>query len=259
MYSLFEMLVNIAALLVIYMTAWFVLAFILKRRDVADVAWGLGFVLAAWAAYSMRNNETWVTAAAVLLTTAWGLRLFLHIGSRNLRKKAEDSRYAALGTLGSLQIWLRTYVSVFLFQAGLILAISLPITAIMQSQTTPQIWLAYLGLAVWACGIVFEAVADWQLRTFLTLGKKGLMKTGLWSISRHPNYFGELTTWWAAALVAIAYGQWWGVIGAVVITVLITKVSGVPLLEKKYKDNPEFQTYAKRTPKLVPFFGKTHV
>lgn len=238
------------------MSIWFLIAFILKRRDVADIAWGLGFVIAAWAAYSMCNSEHWVADAAVILTTLWGLRIFVHIGSRNLRKKSEDSRYAALGTLGSLQIWLRTYVSVFLFQAGLILAISLPVIAIMQSQNEPQTWLVCIGLVIWAFGIVFEAVADWQLRTFLASGKKGIMKAGLWSISRHPNYFGEVTTWWAAALIAIACGQWWGIIGAVVITVLITKVSGVPLLEKKYKDNPEFQAYAKKTPILVPFFGK---
>ena len=256
MFTTSEVIVNIAALLVVYMSAWFALAFILKRRDVADVAWGLGFVLAAWAAYAMRNNEHWVATVALLLTTAWGLRLFVHIGSRNLRKKAEDPRYAALGTLGSLRMWLQTYVKVFLLQAGLILMVSLPVIAIMQSQKEPVVWLAIVGISLWLFGIIFEATADRQLRKFLASGKKGLMKTGLWSVSRHPNYFGELTTWWAAALVAVACGQWWGVLGAVVITILITKISGVTLLEKKYKDNPEFQAYAKKTAILVPFVGK---
>ena len=259
MYTLFEILLNVGSLLIIYMTAWFVLAFILKRRDVADVAWGLGFVLAGWAAYQMRNNESWFATAALILTSLWGLRLFVHIGRRNLRKKSEDYRYANLGQLGSLRAWLRTYVGVFLLQAGLILVVSLPVTAIMHSRSEPLEWLVYAGLGLWIVGIIFEATADWQLSEFLASGTKGLMTSGLWSISRHPNYFGELTTWWGAAVVAVGLGQWWGIIGAVVITLLITKISGVPLLEKRYADRPDFQKYAKKTPLLVPFIGKKHV
>lgn len=255
MYSLIDTLVFTAAVLVLYMSAWFVLGVILKRRDIADVAWGPGFVVAAFTAYGMRNNDSWVGIAALLLVTLWGIRLFVHIGSRFFRKKQEDYRYQQLGGLGTFRQWVRTYLTVFLLQGGLILLVSMPVVAIMNSTTEPSVWLAIAGLSTWLFGIVLEAVSDHQLKVFLR-SNKGVMQTGLWRYSRHPNYFGELTAWWGAAAVAIAFGQWWGLIGALVITHLIVNVSGLPLLEKKYASNPEFRAYAKRTPKLVPFIGK---
>jgi steroid 5-alpha reductase family enzyme len=246
-----------ALVAIAYMCIWFALALLLKRRDVVDSAWGLGFVLLAWVAYTVKNNETWVALAAALLVTAWGLRLFLHITTRNW-KKSEDYRYAQLGKLTNAKFWLKTFTNVFLLQGVLMLVISLPVIGIMYTSSEPAWALVFIGMALWAFGIVFEAVADYQLRVFLR-SKKGIMQTGLWKYSRHPNYFGESVTWWGAALVATAFGQWWGIAGAIVITLLVTRISGVPLLEKRYADNPEFQAYAKRTSIFFPLPPRKHV
>jgi steroid 5-alpha reductase family enzyme len=113
--------------------------------------------------------------------------------------------------------------------------------------------LAVVGFVVWAAGIICESVADYQLRQFLKTKKKDeIMQSGLWRYSRHPNYFGEILSWWGAALVGISLHRWWAVLGAAVITLLITKISGIPLLEKHYATNKVFQEYKKHTSILIP-------
>ncbi len=244
-------LVTLAAVL-FYVIAWFILAIILKRRDVVDSAWGLGFVLVAVTAYSQRNNESSIALISLLLVTLWGVRLFAHITSRNWGRP-EDYRYTQLGPLSSSKMWLKVFYSIFLLQGLLIILISLPIIAIMYSSKEPIQFIATLGVTVWLFGIVFETIGDYQLKQFLKSKKKDqIMQTGLWRYTRHPNYFGEVTAWWGASIVAVALCQWWGALGAVVITVLITKISGIPLLEKRYADNPQFQAYAKRTSVFFP-------
>jgi steroid 5-alpha reductase family enzyme len=102
-------------------------------------------------------------------------------------------------------------------------------------------------------------IGDKQLRKFLAepANKGHVMNKGLWKYTRHPNYFGEVTQWWAIEIIALICSCGWiGLIGPTVITYLIVKVSGVPLLEKKYDDNPEYQAYKKRTSMLIPLPAK---
>lgn len=233
------------------MTVWFALAIILKRRDIVDSAWGLGFITVAITAYAQRNNESIVSTLALGLVSLWGLRLFVHITTRNWKKK-EDYRYAQLGELNSARFWLKTYTNVFLLQGLLMIIISFPVIAIMYSQKEPEYLIASIGVIVWLYGIIFESIGDFQLRKFIGSGKKGVMQTGLWQYTRHPNYFGEITAWWGAAIIALSFGQWWGILGAFTITILITKISGIPLLEKRYADNKLYQTYSAKTSKLIP-------
>ena len=250
------MLTIIGLSVLIYMSAWFLLAMALKRRDVVDSAWGIGFVVVAWLAYGLRNNDSAFTLIAALLVTLWGARLFAHLVTRN-SKKTEDYRYKQMGHLESAGVWIKTYINIFLLQGMLLTIVSAPVIAIMHAQVDPHVWLAVIGSIIWLGGAIFEAIADYQLRQFLASKKQGIMQSGLWHYSRHPNYFGEITTWWGAGLVALAFGQWWGLVGPVVITFLIVKVSGIPLLEKRYAKNPEFQRYAQRTSILIPLPVKT--
>lgn len=116
------------------------------------------------------------------------------------------------------------------------------------------------GLLTWAFGFYFEAVGDWQLRKFISnpQNKGKIMNQGLWQYTRHPNYFGEVTQWWGIWLILCSTSvagnyKLLGLLGPVTITLLILFVSGVPLLEKKYADNKDFQKYAKRTNKFFPW------
>jgi len=104
-------------------------------------------------------------------------------------------------------------------------------------------------------GFYFEAVGDYQLRTFTKdpSNRGKIIRSGLWRFTRHPNYFGEVVLWWGILLIALsAPNGWVALIGPVTITFLLLQVSGIPMLEKKYEGNPEFEEYKKRTSAFFP-------
>ena len=142
-----------------------------------------------------------------------------------------------------------------MLQGLLLVLVSMPILVIMTFATESFSIVAALGLIIWMIGFVFETIGDRQLRNFLQKPENTgrIMTTGLWAYTRHPNYFGEIVQWWGIGIIALScnYGLV-GLIGPFVITFLIVKVSGVPLLEQKYANNPEYQAYKKRTPMLIP-------
>ncbi|GIW69438.1 MAG: hypothetical protein KatS3mg101_0185 [Patescibacteria group bacterium] len=120
-------------------------------------------------------------------------------------------------------------------------------------------FLNYIGLVVWIVGFFFESVGDLQLSKFLKDPKNAekIMRDGLWKYTRHPNYFGEVAQWWGIFLAAYGAPMWLlAVISPVTITWIILKISGIPLLEKKYENNEEFQEYKKVTNAFFPWFPK---
>lgn len=242
----------IALTLFLYMSVWFIIACILNRNDVADIAWGLGFVLMSWLAYAL-SEQSARSLLVNILVTIWGLRLAWHITQRNL-KKAEDSRYAAWRAEWK-HFYLRSYVQIFLLQGIFLFVILLPVLFIHASVPMPLRLLDALGTVIWCIGFVFESVGDRQLKDFLKdpANKGKIMERGLWAYSRHPNYFGEVTQWWGIFLCAasVPYG-FVTVIGPLLITFLILFVSGVPMLERKYAGRPDFEAYKKRTSMFIP-------
>jgi len=240
------------AALFLFMNAWFIYAVIRKRNDIADVAWGLGFIVVAWVTFPYGD---WSARSLIvnIFVTMWGIRLAWHIARRHVRT-SEDARYAEWRKTWTY-VALRSYVQIFLLQGVLLFIIALPIMLINSSAPSPMGPLSYLGIAVWCAGFAIEAIADRQLRSFLRLpeNKGHIMQRGLWAYSRHPNYFGEVTQWWGIFLLSatLPLGIFM-IISPLTITLLILFVSGVPLLEKKYAGRPEFEDYKKRTSIFVP-------
>lgn len=250
-----------AALIVfIYMTVWFLIALIRRRNDLADVAWGPGFILVSMAMQFMNGQKhprAYLISTLVLL---WGLRLSLHIYTRN-RGKPEDFRYRQWRQEWGRWFMPRTYLQVFLLQGILMLLIAAPIVAVQSGAGANLNWLDLLGAIVWGAGFYFEAVGDYQLRqhTRNPSNRGKIMKSGLWKFTRHPNYFGEVALWWGIFLIALSAPNGWVVlIGPVTITFLLLQVSGIPMLEKKYEGNPEFEEYKKRTSAFFPLPPKAH-
>lgn len=240
----------IASLL--YISLWYVLALRVKRIDIVDSAWGLGFVYVGLMSLLVQPSQGVIQVITLGLVTIWGLRLFTHITARNL-KKSEDARYAEYRRKWGNQFKLKAYTNIYLVQGLLIVLVSTPVIAIMNHPTSEFNALVITGFIVWVAGLLFEIVADHQLRQFLKTRAKGqIMQNGLWKYSRHPNYFGEITCWWGASIVALGIGGWWGFIGAVTITYLIVKASGLPPLEKHYADNKQYQQYKSKTSALIP-------
>ncbi len=238
----------------IYMSVWFLIALRLRRNDVADVAWGLGFVVASLATLIKIGDYSFTAVLVTILVLIWGVRLSWHIGVRN-SKKSEDYRYKSKRDSWGKWFVVRTYLQIFLVQGFLMLIIVSPILLIYTYSMSGISPLAVIGSLIWLFGFVFESVGDRQLREFIAnpINKGHVMTQGLWKYTRHPNYFGEVTQWWAIGLIAlsVSYG-WLGTIGPAAITYLIVKVSGIPLLEARFAAKPEYEAYKRRTSMLIP-------
>ena len=142
------------------------------------------------------------------------------------------------------------------------LIVSLPIIFIAKFSDSPLGYTDIIGLSIWILGFLLESNADSQLKRFITKKKEGKTETrfaniGLWKYSRHPNYFGEILQWWGIGVVALSVSLGYvSLIGPLFISYLIIFVSGIPLLEKKFKNDPEWNEYVKRTRLLLPFSKK---
>lgn len=250
-------LLIIASVVFLYVTIGFILAVCLKRNDIADVMWGPGIFLSVVTAFAITGEGSYLILAIVFL---WALRIFTHIGTRFLRKKEEDFRYATW-RLEWKHFYLRSFFQVFLLQGFLMFLVSssLVFFTLLHLESIPGLFL--IGTLVSIGGLVFETVADIQLATFLQQKTGGIMQTGIWRYSRHPNYFGEVTFWWGIVLTTLplsvlSLSTLLLLISPITITFLILFVSGIPMLEKKYEDNLEFQTYKSKTNAFFPWFPK---
>jgi steroid 5-alpha reductase family enzyme len=236
-----------------YMLALFVIALIRRDNSVADPAWGPGFLLATLAVLWYWEPAGLRPTLITVLVAVWALRLSLHVLLRNWGK-GEDWRYARWRLVWGHWWVLRSFLQVFVLQGVLLLIVALPALWV-NTYGGPRLgWLDAVGAGLWLAGFFFETVADYQLTRFMKdpANHGRIMQSGLWRYSRHPNYFGEVAQWWGLGLVALSVpGGWVALAGPLLITVLILKVSGIPLLERRLRSRPEFHEYAKRT---SPFF-----
>ena len=242
------------AIAVLMVCTWLV-SLVLHNASIVDIVWGLGFVVVAWAVgLRVDGNETRQTLL-IVMTTLWGMRLATYLFIRN-RGKGEDFRYRAMRKRWGPRFGLISLGTVFALQGVLMWLVSLPVQ-LGQVRERPGLGpLAVVGVAVYLVGLFFETVGDYQLARFKRdLGNAGkVMDRGLWRYTRHPNYFGDACVWWGIALVAAetAPGRF-GLIGAVVMTILLRRVSGVTLLEKSLsRRKPGYDEYVRRTSAFIP-------
>ena len=251
---MFNLLLIEVIVVLFYMTIWFLIAQVLRRNDVADVAWGTGFILTALSAMIFTESVSHRGFLVMFLVSLWGMRLACHIFLRN-RRTGEDSRYKKWKQEWGKYALIRAYFQVFLLQGLLIVVISLPVTIVINSSNNPFSFFDAFGIFIWFIGFTFEAVGDYQLMKYKRnpVHKGRIMTLGLWKYTRHPNYFGEVALWWGLYFISLSVPWGWAtILGPVTISYLILKVSGIPLLEEKYKDNLEFQVYKKRTSAFFP-------
>lgn len=242
-------------IIVVYMTLWFAVSIIVKRNDIADLAWGIGFIFVAWISFLLLGGSS-KALLVNFLVTIWGIRLASHI-YRRLKSKPEDARYKAWRDTWK-NFYLRSYLQVYLLQGLFMFLISIPVVFINKISGDINL-LDFLGIIVWVFGFYFESTADKELSEFVRNpeNKGKLMDKGLWKYSRHPNYFGEVTQWWGIFLIALSIKSGYlTIIGPLTITVLILFISGIPLLEKKYSGRPDFEEYKKRTSIFIPLHPK---
>ncbi len=248
-----EKLLYISTIILIWQTIWFFISLAKKRNDIADIIWSLGAILVC--TYILTTNIFTLRYFLVFcLILMWGLRVSIHVFLRN-RGKKEDSRYQKWRKEWGKSFKIRSFFQVFLLQGFVTILLVAPAILVSTYHQPPLGWLDIVGSCVWCVGFFFETIGDYQLQQFIKnpSNKGKIMTGGLWKYTRHPNYFGETTMWWGIFIIALSspYGVY-SLISPITITFLLLFVSGIPMLEKKYADNPEFQEYKKRTSAFIP-------
>ena len=241
------------------MTLLWVLSLVLKNSSIVDIFWGAGFVIFAWVAFFL-TPEGYLGRKLLLtaLVTLWGLRLTIYILVRNWGKP-EDFRYQAWRKQHGKKWWWYSFFQVFLLQGVLLTIIAAPLLAAQISPVPARLGvLDYIAILLWAIGFFFEAAGDWQLKRFKSdpANKGKVMDRGVWRYTRHPNYFGDATQWWAYYLIAASAGGWWTIFSPILMTTLLLRVSGVKLLEKTLDTRPGYKEYAERTSEFIPWFPR---
>lgn len=229
----------------------------LVKHDVSivDSLWSLMFLAGAVMYASMTAEPGPRTTLVLILVAVWALRLFGYITWRNWGEE-EDRRYQAIRARNEPNFAVKSLYLIFLLQATLAWIISLPLLAAIAG-LGPLGALDYLGVTLFAVGLLFETAGDFQLARFKAdpANDGQVMRSGLWSYTRHPNYFGECCVWWGFFLIALSAGGWWSIVGPVLMTVLLLKVSGVALLEKDLSERrPDYAQYVKNTNAFFPGF-----
>lgn len=250
------------ASLIIFMlvTLLWVLSVMIKNASIVDLFWGMGFVIVN-AFYILNSGNVYSRQILLLaLVTLWGLRLFIYLSWRNIGK-GEDYRYQEFRQkYGPERYWWFSYFQVFLLQGVLIMLVSLPLLgASAKTESGALNWIDYVGIVVFIIGFIFEAGGDFQLARFKKNpeNKGKVLNTGFWKYTRHPNYFGDSAVWWSFGIFSIAAGSYWTIIGSVMMTLLIIKVSGVAILERSLNDTkPHYRDYIQKTNSFFPWFPK---
>ena len=243
-----------------YLIQWlvFIPSYIFQTEKFFDLTGSLTYisvitVAVCYSRYSVDLDTRSILLAA--LVGIWAVRLGAFLFGR-IRKAGKDDRFDELkpSFFRFLNVWTIQGLWVTFTAAAALVGI----TTSMRKELDA---FAVIGLLVWMFGFAFEVIADNQKSRFNADPKnKGkFIQTGLWSRSRHPNYFGEIVLWVGVAIIALPVlqgWQWVALISPIFVTLLLTRVSGVPLLEKKadkkWGGQAEYETYKKNTPVLIP-------
>jgi steroid 5-alpha reductase family enzyme len=251
-----------AAASVSFLVVIFFVARLVGRYNVVDVAWGPGFALIAVVALGLSGDHgvSWRKALLAAATVVWGLRLGGYIAWRS-RGKGEDPRYTDMLDKAPGSRAAYALRKVFLLQAGLIWLISIPVQAGMfeggGAGFGGAVWTAtaVAGLVIWACGLTFESVGDWQLARFKAdPARRGtVLDTGLWRYTRHPNYFGDALLWWGLFLLSLGAPIGLATVFApALMTFLLAAGSGKPITEERLNSRPGYAEYVARTSGFIP-------
>ena len=239
----------------------FIPSFLAKTEKFYDITGTLAYLITLYLAsvltsYSSGASLEPRTLIIIGMVSFWALRLGIFLFIRVL-KVGEDRRFREAKKSFSKYLvwWTMSALWVFLTTAN-------ALTLIINNKKLVNQPIFYLGLLIWFIGILFEIIADEQKRRF-RLNEKNRGKyisSGLWSISRHPNYFGEIILWIGIAIISLptlSGFQYVTLISPLFIYLLLTRISGVNLLEessdKKWGDLQEYEQYKRETPVLVPF------
>lgn len=221
--------------------------------SLADLWWGLGFLVATLVVWAMSGTGAAPLQLLILgVVAVWALRFTWLVLRRRRAHPGEDPRYASLRAAWGRGFWWKSLFVVFLLQAALQWLVALAPMAAMTAAPAGIGPVAMLGAAVAVAGLVLETVADSQLDAHRRARPETLCATGLRAVVRYPNYLGEMLTWWGIWAMAAAAGAWWTLFSPILLTVLLARVSGAPMLEERLARHAGYEAWRARTPAFVP-------
>ena len=233
----------------------FIPAYLLQSERFFDLTGSLTYIATTLLALALSRNAGARSVLLAALVIIWAGRLGVFL-FRRVKKAGKDARFDALkpSFLRFLSVWTLQALWITLTVAAAQIAIS-------SALQKPLDIFALVGCLVWAAGFAIEVGADRQKSRFNAdpANKGQFIATGLWARSRHPNYFGEIVLWVGVALIALPALRGWqgvGLLSPFLVTLLLTRVSGIPLLEQKadqkWGGQADYEAYKRETPVLIP-------
>lgn len=241
----------------IFLIQWlvFIPAFVYQTEKYFDLTGGLTYIFVILLTAYLAGAVDGRSILMVVLVVIWAARLGFFL-FRRIQKAGKDDRF------DELKPNFFRFLNVWTIQ-GLWISLTLAAALVVITSTSRRELdlFALAGFVVWVIGFAIEAVADWQKSVFRENpeNKGKFIQTGLWARSRHPNYFGEIVLWIGVMIIALPVlqgWQWVGLASPLFVILLLTRVSGIPLLEKKADEKwggqEVYETYKKNTPVLIP-------
>ncbi len=246
-------------------TAIWLLGLVLGDHSVMDGYYGFGYAIPVWIAFALSHAQSQTAAMLLLMASLHGCRLGLYLSIRWLGYRKTfggDPRYLNFVKQLSPGYWWKSFFKVMEPQAILIVVLGLPaVWGVLATPAVPMQLMGWIGTAVgliiFGVGYYFETAADAQLQAFKAdaHNKGRYLQTGVWTNSRHPNYFGNTAVWWGIWLVAVAGNPalWWTVVAPIVNTIMLTKVLGSQFQDNYMGARPEYQALMRRTNRFLPY------
>jgi steroid 5-alpha reductase family enzyme len=255
--SAFGIPIYAIAVTLAFLIQWlaFIPAYVRKTERFFDLTGSITYITVTTLAVVLSPRVDGRSLLLLVLVMIWAGRLGTFLFQR-VRKKGKDARFDDIKT--NFAQFLNTWTLQGLWVT---LTLSAALAAITTTVRKPLDLFALIGSLVWAAGFAIEVVADSQKRRFRADPEHegDFIDTGLWAWSRHPNYFGEIVLWIGVAIIALPVlrgWQWIGLISPIFVAVLLTRISGVPILEKRADERwggqPDYEAYKARTPVLIP-------
>ena len=233
---------------------FFIHGYFYQTEHYFDLTGSISYLAAVTIGFTLNPSSDPRDLIIGLLIVIWAMRLGTFLFMR-VKIDGKDKRFTVMKTefVWYLMTWTIGGLWVFITMAA-------GLAAITSNETTALSWPAFIGICLWIFGFMIEIIADKQKRDFKkdTNKRHAFITTGLWAWSRHPNYFGEIVLWIGVTLIALPVLSGWQLatlLSPVFVYVLLTRISGIPLLEnraqKKWGSDPDYIAYLERTPELI--------
>ena len=233
----------------------FIPSYIYQTEHYFDLIGSISYISIVLFTFLALNNLDIRSVLIGLFIMVWAVRLGSFLFKR-VKRDGKDNRFTVMKTKFWWFLFTWTLGGLWVF-----ITMAAGLAAMTSAKVVPLGWYALIGIVLWLEGFIVEVVADHQKTRFRSKkeNRDKFINEGLWSLSRHPNYYGEITLWFGIAFIAFPVLQGWQLltlISPIFVYILLTRISGITMLErradKKWADDPEYQLYKETTSSLIP-------